>query len=170
MSEIDWRNISAGCCGGCPARDGISDEATMAQNYGCLPSLGEIVVQYEVFGISWACHSKPTKVCNGLLNHLRKQGKPLPEVPTCGEVFGIWHNLEYPEKPVPISKPFEEYALGTKALAHSGGHWIKTYRGWKWHTGSTFPTPGGDAFAMLEPKVTTTNVTEVCANMKIAER
>ncbi len=34
--------------------------------------------------------------------------------------------------------------LGTKAPAIGGGYWIKVARGWKWCTGDTFPTVGGD--------------------------
>lgn len=34
--------------------------------------------------------------------------------------------------------------IGTKAPSCIGGYWIKTERGWKWNTGSTFPCPGGD--------------------------
>lgn len=37
------------------------------------------------------------------------------------------------------------YPIGTKAHAITGGHWTRVERGWKWCTGSTFPTPGGDA-------------------------
>lgn len=47
-------------------------------------------------------------------------------------------------------KNWSEYPIGTKAAALMGGHWIKTSRGWKWCTGSTFPTPGGDANGMIQ--------------------
>lgn len=39
---------------------------------------------------------------------------------------------------------FSDYPIGTKAHAIGGGYWIKTSMGWKWFTGATFPTPGGD--------------------------
>lgn len=42
-------------------------------------------------------------------------------------------------------RPWSKYPIGTKAHAFNGGHWIKTELGWKWCTGATFPTPGGDA-------------------------
>lgn len=40
-------------------------------------------------------------------------------------------------------------ALGSKAPAIMGGHWLKVEYGWQWNggtrcPGSTFPTPGGD--------------------------
>lgn len=38
----------------------------------------------------------------------------------------------------------ENVPIGTKAPSILGGHWIKTNRGWKWCTGATFPTPGGE--------------------------
>lgn len=50
-----------------------------------------------------------------------------------------------------IDKPWSEYPIGTKAHAVMGGYWIKTERGWKWCTGATFPTPGGDAIRVELP-------------------
>lgn len=43
------------------------------------------------------------------------------------------------------------YPLGTKAHAFNGGAWLRTERGWQWNghssnPGSTFQTPGADAF------------------------
>ena len=43
-----------------------------------------------------------------------------------------------------MSDRLQEAPIGTRALAINGGHWVKTKRGWKWCTGDTFPTPGGD--------------------------
>ena len=40
---------------------------------------------------------------------------------------------------------WSEYPIGTKVHSFSGGYWIRVERGWKWHVGDTFPTPGGDA-------------------------
>jgi hypothetical protein len=34
--------------------------------------------------------------------------------------------------------------IGTKAPAIGGGFWERTRQGWKWCTGSTFQTVGGD--------------------------
>ena len=50
-----------------------------------------------------------------------------------------------------IDRPWSAYPVGTKAHAASGGHWTKTERGWKWCTGSTFSTPGGDAISVTVP-------------------
>lgn len=51
-----------------------------------------------------------------------------------------------------IDRPWRDYPIGTKAHACSGGWWTKTERGWKWCSGATFPTPGGDAFAVTLPE------------------
>jgi hypothetical protein len=42
-------------------------------------------------------------------------------------------------------RPWNEFPLGTKAHACTGGYWIKVKSGWKWSTGDTFPRPGGNA-------------------------
>jgi hypothetical protein len=49
------------------------------------------------------------------------------------------------------SKPWSEYPIGTKVFAIMGGYWEKTAGGWKWCTGSTFPTPGGSWSYIIEP-------------------
>lgn len=46
-------------------------------------------------------------------------------------------------------RDWSEYPVGTKAAALMGGYWIKTERGWKWFSGSTFPQPGGDASGLV---------------------
>ena len=38
------------------------------------------------------------------------------------------------------SKPLREYPIGTKAKAIGGGYWMRVEYGWRWCTGSTFPT------------------------------
>lgn len=50
-----------------------------------------------------------------------------------------------------IDRDWRDYPIGTKAFAVMGGHWIKTELGWKWCTGDTFPTPGGDAYRVQLP-------------------
>lgn len=46
-----------------------------------------------------------------------------------------WHKAEL---------EWRDYPEGTKARESwaGGGFWLKTDRGWKWHLGATFPTPG----------------------------
>lgn len=50
---------------------------------------------------------------------------------------------------------WNQYPNGTKAYAINGGHWIKNNRGWKWCTGATFPTLGGDCFKIELPQGST---------------
>lgn len=50
-----------------------------------------------------------------------------------------------PTSRVAVDRPWDEYPIGTKAHAYNGGHWVRVVGGWKWCTGSTFPTPGADA-------------------------
>ena len=52
-----------------------------------------------------------------------------------------------------IDRPWYEYPIGTIAHACMGGHWTKTINGWKWCSGATFPTPGGDTIAITLPNV-----------------
>lgn len=51
-----------------------------------------------------------------------------------------------------VDRPWAEYPVGTTAHAVMGGHWTKTERGWKWCTGDTFPTPGGEAMYVTLPE------------------
>ncbi len=55
----------------------------------------------------------------------------------------------------PLFKPWNAYPIGSKAHAVGGGHWYRTESGWKWNgpegCGSTFPTPGADAYVVTEP-------------------
>ncbi|WP_228263926.1 hypothetical protein [Marinobacter shengliensis] len=49
--------------------------------------------------------------------------------------------------------------LGTTAPSVQGGHWIRTNLGWRWCTGATFPSPGGDWNGDLIPPGEGFNVT-----------
>ena len=44
-----------------------------------------------------------------------------------------------------VDRAWSEYPIGTKAHAFNGGYWIRVANGWKWCSGSVFPTPGADA-------------------------
>lgn len=46
---------------------------------------------------------------------------------------------------------WEAYPMGTRAYALEGGYWERVPNGWKWCSGSTFPTPGADAFEVAVP-------------------
>lgn len=79
---------------------------------------------------------------------------------TCGTVYGIKptskednmgdHLISGSERQRK-DRPWSEYPIGTKAHAASGGHWVKIEAGWKWSSGSIFPTPGGDAISVTLP-------------------
>src|SRR5690606_7399769 len=49
------------------------------------------------------------------------------------------------------SGDWSHYPIGTRAYDIQGGYWERVANGWKWCTGSTFPTPGGDAFYVSVP-------------------
>jgi hypothetical protein len=49
-----------------------------------------------------------------------------------------------------MSNNWNDYPIGTKAFAINGGYWIKVTHGWKWCTGATFSTPGGDFNGQIE--------------------
>ncbi len=54
------------------------------------------------------------------------------------------------EKWIKKDRDWSEYPIGTQAKASMGGYWTKTKRGWRWCTGSTFPTPRGDALGLIQ--------------------
>ncbi len=53
-------------CNGCPFNDGLTEEACMIQNYGCLPDKFSILRGVEK-GEIWMCHEHENRVCGGLL-------------------------------------------------------------------------------------------------------
>lgn len=54
-------------CNGCPFNDGVTLEATQAQNYGCLPTAQEMMEHFDNKKISISCHGKLGAICRGLL-------------------------------------------------------------------------------------------------------
>lgn len=55
-------------CIACPFNDGLTDAATQAQNYGCLPTAREMLEHFDQKGTSISCHEKANRKCRGLLN------------------------------------------------------------------------------------------------------
>lgn len=53
-------------CATCPFRDGETEDATTAQNYGCLPSWFDMVEMFDLNGIAMSCHGNDKKACQGL--------------------------------------------------------------------------------------------------------
>lgn len=58
------RNVSCGECETCPFA--FTDESEMVQNYGCLPTIGDIADMNNTYDVNWACHHDDKKVCSGL--------------------------------------------------------------------------------------------------------
>lgn len=54
----------------------ITAESDRAQNYGCLPTPGEIIAMRVDHGKTWACHAEPTKPCAGGIRALKALGLP----------------------------------------------------------------------------------------------
>ena len=61
-----------------------------------------------------------------------------------GEVKTLTCIVNNTERWIIATKPVNDYPIGTKYRALTGGYWIKTERGFKWCTGATFPNVGGD--------------------------
>lgn len=56
-------------CLACPFRDGENEEATMAQNYGCLPTAQEMIDRADQRGEAMSCHNNDRRACSGLARH-----------------------------------------------------------------------------------------------------
>lgn len=53
-------------CVACPFRDGETEEATMGQNHGCLPSSFDMVAMFRFRKTAMSCHENDTTACRGL--------------------------------------------------------------------------------------------------------
>ncbi len=59
--------MKAKLCKGCPFNDGLTEEASYAQNMGCLASKFDIINIKKETGHNWACHDNNERVCQGLV-------------------------------------------------------------------------------------------------------
>jgi hypothetical protein len=75
---------------------------------------------------------------------------PPPSTPTRAAIEGLAAGDEFERRQRAIL-PWEEYPVGTKAMALMGGYWTRIERGWQWMGGSIFPRPGADAFDVVLP-------------------
>lgn len=53
-------------CLGCPFNDGLTEEASIAQNYGCLPTANEMIERFDKSGLALSCHEESKIACRGL--------------------------------------------------------------------------------------------------------
>jgi hypothetical protein len=61
-------------CDGCPFNDGITEEATHAQNLGCLPTPLEMVDAAKNRQVAISCHMVQHKPCKGLSESVSTEG------------------------------------------------------------------------------------------------
>lgn len=57
-------------CNACPFNDGWNEEATIAQNYGCLPTALDMIDLFQKTGLAMSCHNNDRRACSGLCNHI----------------------------------------------------------------------------------------------------
>jgi len=62
-----------GTCETCPFNEPLNEHAAKAQDYGCLPSAGEIMQMKILKNRNWGCHSHD-HVCVGLCHGAKHQG------------------------------------------------------------------------------------------------
>lgn len=70
INMIERSYCGSGGCMSCPFSH--SDEAEMAQNYGCLPTHKQIIEMKEKSGHNWACHSDETVLCGGFAKYIKR--------------------------------------------------------------------------------------------------
>ncbi|WP_216833402.1 hypothetical protein [Bacillus velezensis] len=70
INMIERSYCGSGGCISCPFSH--SEEAEMAQNYGCLPTPQQIVEMKEKSGHNWACHSDETILCGGFAKYIKR--------------------------------------------------------------------------------------------------
>lgn len=80
MTQIeDLLAARKGSCVSCPFNDGLTFAASEAQNYGCLPTAGEIVAMKRETGQNWACHDDESRVCSGLCHVAKDESLDLAQ-------------------------------------------------------------------------------------------
>ena len=62
------------CTSACPFA--CTEQSEIVQNYGCLPTMQEIVFMRQKFSKTWACHEDVTKPCVGAIRHMKEKGLP----------------------------------------------------------------------------------------------
>lgn len=60
----------------CTCPFAFTEASEQVQNFGCLPTVHEIVSMRVNHGKTWACHDEPTKPCVGAIRFLQEEGLP----------------------------------------------------------------------------------------------
>lgn len=77
MREGEAAGGHKGSCLTCPFNAAFVEEAARVENFGCLPTAGEIVTMKRESGQNWACHDDESRVCAGLCATAKKEGLDL---------------------------------------------------------------------------------------------
>lgn len=93
-------------CPACPFNDGLNEEATRVQNYGCLPTKFDNLTMFDELGVSISCH-ETGQLCRGLLEE-RPAAAGQPVMP-----YSVWyqqadpmqHALEHYVQDLPQARP-----------------------------------------------------------------
>lgn len=83
-------------CKCCPFNDGWNEEATIAQNYGCLPDKFQMMEKFDNEGVALSCHDTPTKACRGLTK-VRPDAKTAPVLKYEDWYHGVGQETAVPE-------------------------------------------------------------------------
>lgn len=74
--SLDLDCTKGACEGeGCPVNFG-NETTEMVYNYGCLPTVPDIIEMRAINGLTWACHGDPTKPCVSGVRLLKNLGLP----------------------------------------------------------------------------------------------
>jgi hypothetical protein len=115
-------------------------EGTMGQTFSYLCHIDDVLDGKDCYidhdGNSISCRAETKELCIYCYN--RAMIEAVKKFRELKEIMSINYKSWYP--------------IGTKAYTSGGGYWEKTERGWKWCTGATFPTPGGDCIGIVEPE------------------
>ena len=103
---------------------------------------------YDRYSFHYKCEIKNCKyMINQLQKEIREWKQEIYKAQTeYHKAFGRDYLME---NWIKADKTPKEYPIGTKFKSASGGHWIKTERGYKWCTGNTFPNVGGDYIGLV---------------------
>lgn len=136
------------CCTACGGSGHIEDQPGRTEaSIGEDPEFRKLL-EYFV-ALAWTeDHKENRDAYLALIAYI--DGRSAGTAPEPKPVREGWHKAEM---------AWSEYPEGTKARESwtGGGFWLKTARGWKWHLGATFPTPGGADEVLLAVAPTPTN-------------